>query len=104
MIDCSHGNSRKKHINQPLVAKDIAEQVSGGCQRIFGVMLESHLVEGNQKLSPGVTDPASLTYGLSVTDECMNWDTTVGVLNGLAESIRKRRVAVAVAALGSNPE
>jgi 3-deoxy-7-phosphoheptulonate synthase len=104
MIDCSHDNSKKKHVNQPLVAASVGEQLAGGCQRIFGVMLESHLKEGSQKLNPGVTDPQTLTYGVSVTDECMNWETTVEVLNGLALSIRKRRVAVAVAALEEKPE
>ena len=63
MIDCSHANSQKKHSNQPIVAADIAKQLAAGDTRIRGVMVESHLNEGAQKLDPGKTDPATLKYG-----------------------------------------
>jgi 3-deoxy-7-phosphoheptulonate synthase len=87
MIDLSHGNSRKDHRRQPLVAKDIAAQVAQGETAISGVMMESFLVEGRQDL----VTPATLRYGQSITDACMGWDTTVDVLAGLAASVRSRR-------------
>lgn len=87
MIDCSHGNSLKDYRKQPGVAASIAEQIAGGSTAIAGVMIESHLVEGRQDAKPGVP----LTYGQSITDACINWDTTVTVLDQLAESVRKRR-------------
>nr|CCA24694.1 hypothetical protein PROSTU_01578 [Albugo laibachii Nc14] len=83
MVDCSHGNSRKNHANQPLVAEDVGCQIATGDARIIGVMLESNLQEGYQKLVPG----QPLEYGKSVTDACMGWDTTVDVLNNLAASV-----------------
>jgi 3-deoxy-7-phosphoheptulonate synthase len=89
MIDCSHGNSMKDYRNQPLVAKNIAKQVSEGSKVITSVMIESNLVEGNQKLN---SDLAKLTRGQSVTDACIGWDDTVEVLDQLAESVRQRRL------------
>ncbi|WP_017539978.1 3-deoxy-7-phosphoheptulonate synthase [Nocardiopsis halophila] len=89
MIDASHANSGKDHARQPLVAQDIAAQVAEGQQGIIGVMLESFIEEGAQKLG----DPADLVYGKSITDKCMGWDTTVEVLEGLAEAVRRRRKA-----------
>jgi 3-deoxy-7-phosphoheptulonate synthase len=88
MIDCSHGNSNKDYRNQPLVAKDIAHQLAAGSKTITSVMIESNLVEGNQKLNP---DLSKLTRGQSVTDACINWDDTVETLEVLAEAVRKRR-------------
>ncbi len=88
MIDCSHGNSNKDYRNQPLVAKDLAHQIAAGSKSITSVMIESNLVEGNQKLDP---DLSKLTHGQSVTDACINWDDTVGVLETFAEAVRKRR-------------
>lgn len=93
MIDCSHGNSSKQHKNQPIVAQNIAEQLIGGSKSVFGVMIESNIIEGNQKLNPGVTDPKTLTYGQSVTDACINWESTVQVLDTLANSVRARRAS-----------
>jgi 3-deoxy-7-phosphoheptulonate synthase len=90
MIDMSHGNSSKDHRRQPLVARDIAAQVAQGEATIFGVMMESFLVEGRQELSA----PPTLRYGQSITDACMGWDTTVAVLAELAQSVRDRRAAV----------
>jgi len=87
MVDCSHGNSSKDYRRQPKVAHELAEQIAAGQRAIIGVMLESNLVEGNQELSPG----KPLTYGQSVTDACINWDTTVPVLEELARAVRARR-------------
>jgi 3-deoxy-7-phosphoheptulonate synthase len=85
VIDCSHGNSGKDHRRQPGVADDVAGQLEAGQRGISGVMLESFLVPGRQDLG------GDLTYGQSVTDACMGWDTTVGVLNRLAQAGAKRR-------------
>jgi 3-deoxy-7-phosphoheptulonate synthase len=87
MIDASHGNSRKDHRHQPLVAREISEQIASGEAGIVGVMLESFLVEGRQELAPG----SDLVYGQSVTDSCIGWETTEEVLRGLAEAVRARR-------------
>ncbi|GMF19790.1 unnamed protein product [Phytophthora lilii] len=87
MIDCSHGNSQKKHKNQVKVAANIADQLRAGDDRIVGVMLESNIEEGNQPLAPG----KPLVYGKSVTDACMGWETTVEVLRDLAAAVRERR-------------
>ncbi|ASU82795.1 3-deoxy-7-phosphoheptulonate synthase [Nocardiopsis gilva YIM 90087] len=89
MIDASHANSGKDHTRQPGVASTIGDQIAGGEKGIIGVMLESNLIEGAQKLH----DPADLTYGQSITDKCMSWETTEGVLSGLAEAVRNRRKA-----------
>jgi 3-deoxy-7-phosphoheptulonate synthase len=89
MIDTSHGNSSKDYRRQPSVAQDIAAQISRGDAAIFGVMMESFLVEGRQDLK----DPATLRYGQSITDACMSWETTVPVLRELAEAVRARRRA-----------
>jgi 3-deoxy-7-phosphoheptulonate synthase len=88
MIDCSHGNSMKDYHNQPLVAKNVAKQIAEGSKVITSVMIESNLVEGNQKLAKDLT---TLTHGQSVTDACIGWADTVEVLDGLAEAVRKRR-------------
>ena len=90
MIDASHGNSQKKPENQIPVLAAIGEQLAAGDTRIFGVMVESHLVGGRQDLVPG----RPLVYGQSVTDGCIGWEESVGALDGLAESVRGRRVAM----------
>ena len=87
MIDTSHANSSKKPENQPAVAADIAGQVAAGEHRIVGLMIESHLVAGRQDLLPGM----ALTYGQSITDGCIGWETTLEVLEGLAEAVATRR-------------
>ncbi|MBQ1084223.1 3-deoxy-7-phosphoheptulonate synthase [Nocardiopsis sp. B62] len=87
MIDASHANSGKDHVRQAGVAREIAAQVAEGQKGIVGVMLESFIVEGAQKLG----DPDQLTYGQSITDKCMSWETTEGVLENLAEAVRQRR-------------
>jgi 3-deoxy-7-phosphoheptulonate synthase len=87
MIDTSHGNSGKDYRRQPAVAHDIAAQLGEGEAAIFGVMMESFLVEGRQDLS------AALRYGQSVTDACLGWEATVSVVAALAEAVRARRTA-----------
>ena len=89
MIDCSHGNSQKKPENQVGVSASIASQLATGDSRIFGVMIESHLVAGRQDLRPG----QPLVYGQSITDGCIGWEESIGVLDTLAEGVRARRVA-----------
>lgn len=87
MIDASHGNSRKRHEQQAAVAAEIAAQVAAGQRGIFGVMLESFLVEGRQELGPS----GSMVRGQSVTDACMGWETTAMVLREVADAVRARR-------------
>ncbi|HTH59795.1 MAG TPA: 3-deoxy-7-phosphoheptulonate synthase AroG [Paraburkholderia sp.] len=89
MIDASHANSEKKHENQIPVCANIGRQIAAGDERIIGVMVESHLVAGRQDLKEG----CALTYGQSITDACIGWDESVAVLEGLAESVRQRRIA-----------
>ena len=93
MIDLSHDNSGKDPDRQPEVADAVALQIAAGEQAIVGVMLESFLVAGRQDLDQSKSDPAHppLVYGQSITDGCIGWDTTVGVLDGLAEAVRARR-------------
>ena len=93
MIDASHANSAKAPENQPKVIDDVAAQVAGGDTRIVGVMVESHLVAGRQDLVPG----QPLTYGQSITDGCVDWETSVEVLDRLAQGVRARRAARAPA-------
>ncbi|MBO0833105.1 MAG: 3-deoxy-7-phosphoheptulonate synthase, partial [Actinobacteria bacterium] len=87
MVDASHGNSGKDHLRQPIVAQELANQVAAGAHGVVGVMLESFLVAGRQDL----TDPAKLVFGQSVTDSCMDVDTTATVLETLASAVRQRR-------------
>jgi len=88
MIDASHANSSKNPANQIPVCADIGRQVAAGDDRIVGVMIESHLVAGRQDLVPG----QELVYGQSVTDGCIDWDSSVAVLEGLAAAVRQRRL------------
>ena len=87
MVDASHGNSSKKPENQPLVTADIGAQVAAGSTRISGVMVESHLKAGRQDLLPG----KALEYGQSITDGCIDWESSVRVLDGLAAAVTARR-------------
>jgi 3-deoxy-7-phosphoheptulonate synthase len=87
MIDCSHANSSKQHERQMIVGADVAKQIAGGDMRISGVMIESHLVAGRQD----VVDGQELTYGQSITDACIDWDSSVQLLEELASAVRKRR-------------
>jgi 3-deoxy-7-phosphoheptulonate synthase len=86
MIDCSHANSNKNHNLQPLVLENIISQVLDGNQSIIGVMLESHLKAGSQKLS---SDPNEMEYGMSVTDACIDWQTTEESLLMMADKLRE---------------
>jgi 3-deoxy-7-phosphoheptulonate synthase len=87
MVDASHANSSKRPENQSHVAADVAGQLEGGERRIVGVMVESHLVAGRQDLVPG----KPLVYGQSITDACIDWPTSVAVLERLATAVRVRR-------------
>ena len=82
MVDCSHANSRKDYTRQMEVAQDVAAQIRNGEQNIMGVMVESHLVEGRQDKPE--------TYGQSITDACIGWDTTEEMLALLADAVRNR--------------
>jgi 3-deoxy-7-phosphoheptulonate synthase len=85
MVDCSHANSDKNHELQPLVLDNVANQILEGNKSIIGVMIESNIGEGNQKIS---SDLSQLKYGVSVTDACIGWETTEQVLTAAAEKLR----------------
>jgi 3-deoxy-7-phosphoheptulonate synthase len=85
MIDCSHANSNKDHNLQPLVLNNVANQITEGNKSIIGVMIESHLSGGNQKLS---SNPEEMAYGVSVTDACVDWETTETALMSMADKLR----------------
>jgi 3-deoxy-7-phosphoheptulonate synthase len=89
MIDASHGNSNKRPDNQAAVVESVARQLEAGDGRIGGVMLESHLVGGRQDLVPG----KPLVYGQSITDGCIDWETSVSLLERLAHAVARRRTA-----------
>ena len=90
MVDCSHANSGKDHLRQLVVAEDLAKQIAEGSQAIFGVMLESFLVDGAQKHTEG-SPREQLVRGQSITDACLGWERTGPVLDRLAEAVTKRR-------------
>ncbi|KAJ3293418.1 3-deoxy-7-phosphoheptulonate synthase [Rhizoclosmatium sp. JEL0117] len=93
MVDASHGNSNKNHKNQLLVVQEVARQVTNGSHAIFGVMVESNINEGNQKVpTSGAKD---LKYGVSITDACVNWETTVEMFDILSAAVQARRAAAA---------
>jgi 3-deoxy-7-phosphoheptulonate synthase len=81
MVDCSHANSNKDHNRQTVVAEDIARQISNGNRSIMGMMIESNLEAGNQPLRARLEE---MRYGVSVTDACIDWNTTENLLRGLA--------------------
>ncbi len=87
MIDCSHANSGKDHTKQADVCRDIAGQISNGDSRIFGIMLESHLVAGRQNIVEG----EDLIYGQSITDACIDWSETEVLIKEMAEAVKARR-------------
>ena len=87
MVDMSHGNSQKQFKKQLLVNKDIANQIASGERSIFGVMIESHLIEGSQSIGP----KESLTYGQSITDACVSWEDTEIMLKLLSSAVKSRR-------------
>jgi 3-deoxy-7-phosphoheptulonate synthase len=98
MVDCSHGNSRKDYTRQTEVASSVAAQVAAGSWQIFGVMLESHLVEGRQDYSPG----RQATFGQSITDACISFEQTEPILDHLAraQQARGKKTQAAGARLG----
>ena len=85
MIDCSHGNSEKDYVKQPIVAASVSEMIASGNSHIFGVMVESHLKSGNQKITE------NMTYGQSITDACISWDMTEEVFDTIANAVKARR-------------
>jgi 3-deoxy-7-phosphoheptulonate synthase len=87
MIDCSHANSHKDHTKQGAVCRDVAAQIASGDDRIIGLMIESSLVAGSQTLAKG----KPLTYGQSITDACIGWEETHGLLKELAAAVKARR-------------
>ncbi|EKG18843.1 DAHP synthetase I/KDSA [Macrophomina phaseolina MS6] len=89
MVDCSHGNSQKNFQNQPKVAHVLAEQIAAGEDAIMGVMIESNIKEGNQKVPK--EGPAALEYGVSITDACIGWEATEDVLAELSAAVQERR-------------
>jgi 3-deoxy-7-phosphoheptulonate synthase len=85
MVDCSHGNTSKDYRRQPVVLADLAEQIASGQKHLMGVMIESHLVAGNQAIPK---DLSQLTYGQSVTDACVDFETTEDMLRSLHKALR----------------
>lgn len=88
MVDCSHGNSNKDYRRQPLVVEDVLEQLLAGNKSIIGLMIESHLNAGNQSSEQPF---AEMQYGVSITDACIDWQTTQDVLTDFAEKLRNKR-------------
>jgi 3-deoxy-7-phosphoheptulonate synthase len=84
VVDCSHGNSNKDYSLQPLVAENVVHQIQEGNQSIIGIMLESHLAEGNQSSEQPKSD---MRYGVSITDACIGWDTTAELLAKCREQL-----------------
>jgi len=94
MVDCSHGNSEKNHANQPKVAHVLAEQIAAGETGVMGVMIESNIHEGNQKVPEEGKE--GLQYGVSITDACIHCEDTEKVLDELATAVQKRRAVLGV--------
>lgn len=88
VVDCSHANSNKNPILQPLVMENCIHQITDGNRSIVGLMIESHLNEGSQKIS---SDLKKLRYGVSVTDGCISWETTEEMLRKADETLKKYR-------------
>jgi 3-deoxy-7-phosphoheptulonate synthase len=87
LVDASHGNSEKKHENQPRVTAEVGRQIAAGSRNLLGVMIESHIIAGQQELKPG----RPLTYGQSITDACIDFATTERVLTDLAYAVTTPR-------------
>ncbi len=90
MVDCSHGNSNKDYRRQGEVLAEVADQMRGGSRHVMGVMIESHLVAGHQKIP---ADLSQLAYGQSITDACIDLETTRTVLDGLAEAVAEAQAS-----------
>jgi 3-deoxy-7-phosphoheptulonate synthase len=93
MIDCSHGNSKKQPDGQIEAARDISTQIRNGSRRIFGVMIESHLRAGAQKIKAARGASSSLIYGQSFTDACIGWEDSLKLLEMLNNAVGARRRA-----------
>ncbi|MEL6927904.1 MAG: 3-deoxy-7-phosphoheptulonate synthase [Cyanobacteria bacterium J06600_6] len=91
MVDCSHGNSRKDYLKQVTVLENLNQQIEAGSQNLVGVMIESHLVAGNQSIPK---DGKPTVYGQSITDACVDWETTETMLHDLANAVAKGRPEV----------
>ncbi|MEI8028599.1 MAG: 3-deoxy-7-phosphoheptulonate synthase [Comamonadaceae bacterium] len=91
MVDCSHANSSKQFERQLDVARDIAHQIAAGSSSVFGVMVESHLLAGSQKFTPGKDKAAELEFGKSITDACLGWDDSLTALDLLSKAVTARR-------------
>ena len=91
MVDCSHANSSKQHEKQLDVTREISAQISAGSRSVFGVMVESHLVPGAQKFSPGKAGPVGLEYGKSITDACLGWQDSLQALETLSDAVKNGR-------------
>ena len=87
MVDFSHANSCKQFKKQLDVSREVARQIAAGSNKILGVMIESHLVEGRQDLVEG----KPLTYGQSITDSCIGWEDSENVLQELSDAVAARR-------------
>ncbi|KAF2237674.1 phospho-2-dehydro-3-deoxyheptonate aldolase, phenylalanine-inhibited [Viridothelium virens] len=94
MVDCSHGNSEKNHKNQPKVAHVLADQITAGENAIMGVMIESNINEGNQKVPEEGKE--GLKYGVSITDACIHWEDTEKVLGELASAVQTRKKVLGI--------
>ena len=88
MVDCSHGNSSKNHLNQPIVAANVADQIAAGETGITGIMFESNLKGGKQSSDKG---RENLEWGVSITDACVDWEMTVDMLDTLNKAALTRR-------------
>ncbi len=90
VVDCSHANSWKKHENQPMVWQDVINQKMDGNDAVVGLMLESNICEGNQKIAQDLKD---LAYGVSVTDACISWETTENLIRSAHEQLMRNRLS-----------
>jgi len=103
MIDCSHGNSLKNHNNQPKVVASICEQLVAGDRHITGVMIESNINAGKQDVpSPEQGGASALKHGVSITDACVDWETTRVMLQQLNEAVKQRRTLAIEAGIRDN--
>ena len=92
VVDASHGNSRKDHVRQAGVVGELAARIAAGEQGITGVMIESHINEGRQDVPPA--GPSALKHGVSITDACVDWASTVEMLDALDRAVQARREAL----------
>lgn len=91
LVDCSHDNSQKDYRNQPKVLAEVSEQIAKGESSLIGVMIESHINEGKQSMPSAGQGKESLKYGVSITDGCVGWETTVQMLRDLSKAVQARR-------------